>query len=321
MTNIPLFHETQSELFLTLINLVNRISEGQRLSRADIIQHFPHIDWVNMEKINQLIDSIFIFNQQGFAELLLNGPIKNLTTDAHLAWLKSMLLDPECDFIISNELRVKLLKNLIHTESLINSNSISIIKEQGDKLLQIENATKLSIIWQALCEHKMLSYKYLDRAGSIHKGVAAPCRLEYDFAQHRIRLILWLQAENRAVKLNVNRLQQISLSNLTYGHEVEASFNQFLSNSKTSVTIQLLPKYNAVDRCFSIFSSYDKQAIYDEDNDSYTLIITYYHFDEEEIIDYILSLGAAVVVTEPLHLRNKIIQRLQQQLELCCSEQ
>ena len=167
----------------------------------------------------------------------------------------------------------------------------------------------------------MLSYKYLDRAGNIHKGVAAPCRLEYDCAQHRIRLILWLQAENRAVKLNVNRLQQINLSNLTYGHEVEASFNQFLSNSKTTVTIQLLPKYNAVDRCFSIFSSYDKQAIYDEDNDSYTLIITYYHFDEEEIIDYILSLGAAVVVIEPLHLRNKIIQRLQQQLELCCSEQ
>ena len=48
MTNIPLFHETQSELFLTLINLVNRIYEGQRLSRADIIQHFPHIDCVNI---------------------------------------------------------------------------------------------------------------------------------------------------------------------------------------------------------------------------------------------------------------------------------
>ena len=167
----------------------------------------------------------------------------------------------------------------------------------------------------------MLSYKYLDRAGNIHKGVAAPCRLEYDCAQHRIRLILWLQAENRAVKLNVNRLQQINLSNLTYGKEIELSFKQFLNKNKTSVTIQLLPKYNAVDRCFSIFSSYDKQAIYDEDNDSYTLIITYYHFDEEEIINYILSLGAAVVVTEPLHLRHKIIQRLQQQLELCCSEQ
>lgn len=320
MSNIPLFHEINSELFLALVNIANDICDGKRLTRDDVISRFPHIDWVNMDKINQLVDSVFIFNQQGLAELLINRPISNLATDAHLAWLKSMLLDPECDFIISNELRLKLLMNLMHVEPLISCNAIDIIREQGDKLLQAEDAAKLSTIYQALYEHRMVSYRYQDRAGRLYKGVAAPCRLEYDCSQHRLRLILWLQAEKRAIKLNVNNLQQISLSDITYGEEIEDLFLGFLNSSKTSVTIQLLSKYNAVDRCFSIFSSYDKKAIYDEDKDMYTLIIAYYSFDEEEIVDCILSLGAAVIVTEPPSLRAKVIKRLQQQLELCPAE-
>ena len=320
MSNIPLFHEINSELFLVLVNLANKICDGQKLSRDDVINRFPHIDWVNMDKINQLVDSVFIFNQQGYAELLINRPIKNLLTDAHLAWLKSMLLDPECDFVISNELRLKVLMNLLDTEPLISRNAIDIIREQGDKLLQAEDSAKLSTICQALYEHRMVSYRHQGRTGKLYKGVAAPCRLEYDCSQHRLRLILWLQAEKRAIKLNVNNLQQISLSDITYGEEIEDLFLAFLNSSKTSVTIQLLSKYNAVDRCFSIFSSYDKQAIYDEDRDIYTLIITYYSFDEEEIVDYILSLGAAVIVTEPLALRNKVIKRLQAELALCSAE-
>lgn len=320
MNNIPLFHEISSELFLALVSLANDICDGQKLSREDIIGRFPHIDWVNMDKINQLVDAVFIFNQQGYAELLINHPVKNLLTDAHLAWLKSMLLDPECDFILSNELRLKLLTNLLDTEPLISRNAIDIVREQGDKLLQAESSAKLSTICQALYEHRMVSYRYQDRTGNLYKGVAAPCRLEYDCAQHRLRLILWLQAEKRAIKLNVNNLQQISLSDISYGEEIENSFEEFLGKSKTSVTILLLSKYNAVDRCFSIFSSYDKQAIYDEDKDTYTLIITYYSFDEEEIIDYILSLGAAVIVTEPLSLRSKVIKRLRAELELCSAE-
>ena len=201
MSNIPLFHEISSELFLALVSLANDICDGQRLSREDVISRFPHIDWVNMDKINH--------------------PVKNLLTDAHLAWLKSMLLDPECDFILSNELRLKLLTNLLDTEPLISRNAIDIVREQGDKLLQAESSAKLSTICQALYEHRMVSYRYQDRTGNLYKGVAAPCRLEYDCAQHRLRLILWLQAEKRAIKLNVNNLQQISLSDISYGEEIE----------------------------------------------------------------------------------------------------
>ena len=59
-----------------------------------------------------------------------------------------------------------------------------------------------------------------------------------------------------------------------------------------------------------MFASYDKEASYDEEADTYTIQLYYYDFDRREILQQILSLGAATVLA-PADMREAIIERLQ----------
>ncbi len=313
MANIPLFHETQSEVFLALVRTINDLSLGQSLTQDDILQRFPRIDWSNVDRLEELINSIFTFDKDGYARTFISSPITYITPTEQLRWLKSLLLDPECDFILSNELRIKLLQELTDVQPLIERNIINIIREQGDNTFHQDTSDRLRIIWQALRSQKQLSYTYITVSGKEFKDIAAPCRLEYDCAQHRIRLILWHTRENRAIKLNINRFKELQIAAEEYTSAIEKSFTDFLAENTTQLVLELRQKNNAVDRCFALFGSYHKQAIYDEENNIYRLVIHYYRFDEAEILDYILSLGAAVTVVSPQDIRSKVIQRLKSQ--------
>ena len=60
-----------------------------------------------------------------------------------------------------------------------------------------------------------------------------------------------------------------------------------------------------------MFASYDKEASYDEETDTYTIQFYYYDFDRHEVLRQILSLGSAATVLEPADMREAIIERLQ----------
>ena len=313
MANIPLFHETQSEVFLALVRAINDLSLGQSLTRDDILQRFPRIDWSNVDRLEELINSIFTFDKDGYARTFISSPITYITPTEQLRWLKSLLLDPECDFLLSDELRIKLLQELVDVQPLIERNIINIIREQGDNTFHQETSGRLRIIWQAIGSQKQLSYTYITTSGKVFQDTAAPCRLEYDCAQHRIRLILWHARENRAIKLNINRFKELQIASEEYTSAIDKSFTDFLADNTAQVVLELRQKNNAVDRCFALLGSYHKQAIYDEENNIYRLVIQYYRFDETEILDYILSLGSAVTVVSPQALRSRVIERLQAQ--------
>ena len=68
---------------------------------------------------------------------------------------------------------------------------------------------------------------------------------------------------------------------------------------------------NAVERSFKMFASYDKEASYDEEADTYPIQLYYYDFDRREILQQILSLGAAATVLVPADMREAIIEHLQ----------
>ena len=168
----------------------------------------------------------------------------------------------------------------------------------------------LALIWQALLEERQLNYTNTDGQGFIHTGTCSPCRLEYDAAAHQYRLIAWLEEENRAIKLNVERLAKLSLStSLPAGSREKLA--KFLHEKLRSCLISLKPRYNAVERAFKLFAPYDKEAFYQEDTNSYQLKLHYYEFDRQELLRELLSLGAAATVLEPKELREEIISILE----------
>ena len=96
---------------------------------------------------------------------------------------------------------------------------------------------------------------------------------------------------------------------------LEGFFNDQLA-STTPLLLKLTPKNNAFERAFSLFANYDKTA-YCENND-YILKINYHRFEEQEIIQNLLSLGSAITVIEPIAIRTKIFDIYQQSYQQLC---
>ena len=309
MAYAPLFHEVHSELFLALCRIINAIAAGARMTRVDILQQLPNLDWGGLERANALIDTLFLFQPDGSACLFLDNGIAARATAAELVWLRAMLDDPGAAFLLPDDLREKLRQTLAAVPEWPRETIWQTVQEQGDDRTALQG--RLAIIWQALREKRQLAYANRDSRGQLHEGICSPCRLEYDAAANRFYLIIWQADEARAIKMRMASIESVHCLDTPIPADTEAAFQQFLTSRRQSVTLRIERQNNAVERCFMMFASYDKEASYDEDTDTYTMQLYYYDFDRREILQQILSLGAAATVLAPADMREAIIERLQ----------
>lgn len=309
MAYAPIFHELHSDLFLALCRIINAIASGERMTRTDILQQLPNLDWGSLERANELIDTIFLFQPDGTADLFLDKAIAPRATTVELIWLRAMLEDPGAAFLLPADLREKLLQKLVSIPEWPREKIWQTVQEHGDGRTALQ--ARLATIWQALREKHQLAYANRDSRGNLHEGICSPCRLEYDAVANRFYLIIWQEAEARAIKMRVASLESGQCLETPIPAGTEEAFQQFLASRRQSVTLRIERQNNAVERCFMMFASYDKEASYNEETDTYTIQLYYYDFDRHEILQQILSLGAAATVLAPADMCEAIIERLQ----------
>ncbi len=309
MAYAPLFHEIHSEFFQALCRIINAIAKGKHMTRADILQQLPNLDWSGQERANELIDTIFLFHPDGYACLFLDKPIAPRATTAELIWLRTMLDDQEAAFLMPAPLREKLQTKLANVPSWPLDKIWQPLQEQGDDHTALQQY--LAVIWQALRENRQIACSSRDAKGQLHEGVCSPCRLEYDAAANRFYLIVWLPQEARASKMRVAAIESIRCLDAPIAAGTKKAFQSFLASRRQSVKLRIERQNNAVERSFMMFASYDKEASYDEETDTYTIRLYYYDFDRHEILQQILSLGSAATVLGPDDMRESIIKRLQ----------
>ncbi len=309
MKNPPLlFHEIHASCFAALVSITNDLLRGKRMRYADILAALPNQDPSWQAEAEKLLHAVFLFDADGYARAFPSHPIRLAPTSAERQFLKTMLSDPRAQFLFPPQLREKLLPQLQDVDAPDLASVWSILQDRGDEVQKLSPV--LSTIFLALRTRKMLFCRNLDRSGVLHEDLLAPCRLEYDAAQNRYRLIAWLEAEHRAIKINASSLQEVVIQNDAIPEDTESHFQSFLKRKQRFVTLSLTPKCNAVLRCFTLFAPYDKEAIYDDEQQLYTLKIKYYAFDEKEILQQILSLGAAVTVLSPERMRESVYETL-----------
>lgn len=317
MAYIPLFHEIYSDLFHYLCKIINRLYQGESLTRQEILAGIPQIDWSNINDYHNLLDSIFLFDEHGQARLFIPAPIHMPPALNELQWLSSIIHEPVAKQLLAAPLAEK-LEHLLKNVKTPGFRHFTILHAAGDKTDRI--STSLSTIWSALTNHKQLIYTNNDAQGTLHHGQCSPCRLEYDAAANKYRLIAWLDTEERAIKMNVSRLSNLTVATDNIPADCQIKLKNFLISKQKMITLQVTPKYNAVERTFKLFGAYDKDAIYDEQSDTYTLKITYYEFDQQEIIRDILSLGSAATVLAPSNIQATIRELLLRTWENTCAQ-
>lgn len=323
---MALFNEVNSLLFNVLVRLHREVCEGKIYTRRalheEILKAFPpDSDSQNAGDLlfsqrdeNAVLDMLFDFDsasEKAVANARVNLPIPTVFSQLERRWMKSFLLDEQAQFLLSQELRKKLLGNLENVGPL----PLELWEKKqavGDDAASEPLKSFLRVIWQALREKRKIEYRNLTAGGVLREDVAAPCRLEYNVAMNRYYVIVWNYQEKRAIKILVSRLQSVKLTDLKVSEELlTKTFPRFLKSRQCSVTLKLLDKNNALDRCLNLFASYDKEEAYIADDGSCHLKIVFYEFDRAEVKEKILTLGSAAIVIEPLDLRDDIVSVLQ----------
>lgn len=191
-------------------------------------------------------------------------------------------------------------------------------KNQRDSRRQYEEQCGLNytirMLMKAMIEEKMIKYDNQTRNGLLEGKIGTPYKFVYSSRLNRIQLIIKPEGEERGVLVNVWGLRNIQILDIKADKELK----QWFEKQKSEFTLKIVnkeeqtkeKKVNVVERCFSLFSHLDKEAVYNEKEDTHTIKIRYYNFDEEDIVRDILSMGSDVVVLEPQKLREKIIANI-----------
>lgn len=318
-----LFNNENALLLHVLCRVINEICRGNRLSESEIQKRlddaFPGEEFFTSGVEQEVISALFPsrYKDGNTPKPFYEAPVPILPSDDERLWLKTMLLDENVAFLLPAALRKKLLTRLADTPDFSLAGVWEKRQAKGDNPAEEPLKGRLSLIWKALRENKKLRYVNIDKSGTRHDNTLAPCRLEYDAAMNRFFLIVWDEEEHRAVKINIHRLETLEIANEPIPPDTEEKFIGFLSARKSEVTFRLTDKKNthAFDRCYSLFSAYDKEACAEEEN-VYTIKVYFQDFDRREIIARLLSLGPAAIVLEPEDIRAEIIERLKQAWEI-----
>lgn len=306
-------------LFRGLCDIIDDTLSSQKLAKKELLARLGVGYGQDPSEEEALIKEVFPFSkggyESGYARLVFRDmPAPTPTTTTELVWLKTMLLDPQASYLLSDELREKLLARLDSVAALP-ADTWEMVQRAGDDIAAITPA--LSTIWRALNGHYQLRLAYTGRTGKQHSGTLEPLRLEYDITGNRYYLIAYSRKRCRAIKARVSAITSIEALPKLNGADVEELYSEFLEDKKQKLILRILARkdnFNVSDRAFTLLAPYDHGGSYDEENGEYRLEISYYDFDREDLLRRILSLGANAIVESPADMRDEIIARLKARL-------
>lgn len=302
---LSLFDDTKNPLFRLLCRIVNEISAGAKFTRQEILDRifslpeFVYLEAPEDEREKEIVDMLFKFNREGFAEIV---NVKNFSlpmSDAELCWLSAVLADEELFFLLPRDLREKLLRRLKNFPPLYEKNFCRKLRISSNATAEKIFSHRLSVVVETLITQKKII---------CGKEILVPCRLEYDLFADKYFLIIWREELQTIEKIPVENLAEPTLSKESIPLEAETQLKKFYAEHVVEVTIKVKNTRNAVERCFALLSSFDKKSRLQDDG-TYFLTIKYCTLDEEEIFEKIFSLGVTATVIAPKSFRERIIKK------------
>lgn len=300
-----LFDDTKNPVFRLLCQIVGRIQAGAKLTRKEILAEifslpeFIYLEAPETEREEKIIDALFKFNRAGVAEIPPGGNFALPISDAEFSWLSAVLADEELFFLLPDALRQKLSARLKDFPPLYEKNFRRKLRAKPTTAAGKIFSERLALIVEALRLRKKISCA---------EEILTPCRLEYDLFADKFFLIVWREATRQVEKISVETLSELVLAEENIPPDVEELVKKFYAEHVAEVSLEVKNTRNAVERCFALFSSFDKKSCLQDDG-SYFLTITYCTLDEEEIFDKAFSLGAAATVLAPETFRERIIKK------------
>lgn len=309
-----LFNDYKNRYYRCIQNIINGIYNGEKYTKKDIraiLQDAYLEDEIVLVK--ELVDGRFFDYEDDTASLMVGCDMPIRLNNLELAYLK-MFVEDECfNGVLDDELLQKLKDKLDDVESLDYNKfwKRENVDKFGDDMKEESFRSKIITLEKAILENKYIKYTSKNKKGEIFKDkIAYPYKIEYSIKNNRYRLVVF--CDNRAIKINIDGIMELEiLQEEIVTAEEKAQIENFI-NAKKNISDPLVLKIednkNTLDRCFNLFSAYDKKYYYEGEN---LILNIYYHdFDKAEIIRDILSLGKSAVVLSPKSVREEVIKRI-----------
>ena len=243
-------------------------------------------------------DELLFTDNDGKIEPVLEGdfPIRNSIIENQAARLLSR--SPYVGHFLQKDTIEKLEKATDMVSEDWNPDVITLknVFENGirfeDRLFNHE----IAVIAKAICEKSAIKYDNV-RPGRVIKkaALAFPVRIEYSVVNDRFR---------------INAMLNIDATDETTDIDLETEYAEFIKINTRRVVLDVEAVDHIIERCFRVFSYYDRKARYDKEAHVYRLEISYLKADENEVIKNILSMGSHVVVTEPRAIQKEVYRRI-----------
>lgn len=328
---MELFNEVKNCYYTCMQNIVNQIIiDGVEFNSKRIMKCFSenafNIEECKSSKIgdnflselfkeSDSIKSVALLKEfDGCFEPAINEPVPVMLTKIEMRYLKTLLHDSGFCNLLEKKLCKKLNDNLSKVESFKWQKNCVLqgVKNYADNLSDYEMAEKIKIIIKAIVEEKSLFYTNRAKDGTEYVNkTGIPYRILYSPRTGIFQLIIVSDKKDRPILLNIQNMTCLKVGVICKGiHKLVAELIEQKKKQDEPLVLEVKDIFGSVERCFSLFSYYHKEAYYDETARKHILKIHYYDFDKSELIRDILSLGDAVLVRSPEGIRKQVIDRI-----------
>lgn len=230
-------------------------------------------------------------------------------------YLQYILTLPEAELFLSEQTR-----QVLAGEPPAWMAHIRRFEPKGMALPQNPGPEGFRLLLEAIQTRCYIRYRYRQKGSkNWQEAKSWPWKLEYSAYDRRWWVILYDEKERRTIKAPLNHLRDLCLGGKSDVKEEEilAAMDQLRMDEP--VALRITDSHNALQRCFLTFENQEireSRRIAEDGQAHYQLTFDWFRFDEEEILRRLMHLGANVALLSPEHLRRKLIERVDQALEL-----
>lgn len=254
--------------------------------------------------------------ENAYYSVLKNKPITFLT-ETQKAWLKTLTLDSKIQLFLDEDELYELKKALRDVEPLFLPEMIHHVHQSSlsTNFFDKTYITIFRIISNSLHHNQYMKITYVDENDTLITVAIAGYKLEYRLTQDSFHLIGLVDAPKQMshiLRINLNSIQEITVLKTYFNpKEIEASIQAY--KCKEPLYFELSNARKGFERVFMHLSNYERMTEFNDETHTCFVQLFYYPFDEEELINILISFGPIIKVISPTSIRNQLIQRINAQ--------
>ena len=320
LTETELMNQYHNRHLTAFIIVLNSLKANESISCYGMIDRIKKIVTEDSpysdEMINSLIEeacknNILVEERKKYFRKIPEESILLPMTLQEKIYLKNILKSPYALLFLDLPVIQEILQKLSDVPEMDFSRMIDFTGVSKELEFDEAYIKNFRLLMQAVQEHRKINFVNINAQGNeILNKEKIPFKIEYSVIMRCFWLSLWNQWEKRPFKANISRLSDIQLLDRISDEEYQTVMNMMEQKKEKHPIVMIITDRNsAIERINLMFSMYHKKTERIAD-DKIKISLSYYNFDENEIIDGIMSFGTAVQVLAPERVVEKIKEKL-----------